>query len=122
MMEMPQAAMDFLNALVATGYLFYFIALVEIVTGLMLLSQHTTPLALVLLAPITVNVILFHIFLAPLTILPAIFLLSVHLYLTSKNLPLYHSIYSGVFHANADVTITEKSIDGIVSYNERVRV
>ena len=56
---------EFFGALVATGYMLPLLALTEIVAGVMLLSGRFVPLALTLLAPVIVNIVAFHVFLAP---------------------------------------------------------
>lgn len=56
---------EFMGALAATGYMFPMIKGVEVVGGLMLLAGRLVPLALVLLAPIVVNIVAFHTVLAP---------------------------------------------------------
>lgn len=58
--EMTGAPGEFFAALFATGYMFPFIAVVEIVSGALLLSNRFVPLALVLSAPVTLNILLFH--------------------------------------------------------------
>jgi hypothetical protein len=62
---MPGGAGAFLGALVATGYLFPVLKSVEVVSSLLLLSNRFVPLALALLAPITLNIFLFHTVLTP---------------------------------------------------------
>jgi uncharacterized membrane protein YphA (DoxX/SURF4 family) len=57
-MEGPAGA--FAGALAATGYMFPLIKATEVVAGLLLLSNRFVPLALTLLAPVTVNILLFH--------------------------------------------------------------
>lgn len=64
-MELSESAEQFIGALAATGYMLPMVGVVEIATGAMLLSAATAPLAIVLLAPLSVNVILFHAFLDP---------------------------------------------------------
>lgn len=61
----PPAAGSFLGALVATGYMFPLIKGTEVVAGALLLTNRFTPLALTLLAPVLVNIVLFHALLAP---------------------------------------------------------
>ncbi len=63
--EMPGAAGEYIGALVATGYMFPLIKGTEVAAGLLLLGNRFVPLALTLLAPITVNILLFHVVLAP---------------------------------------------------------
>jgi len=59
----PEAAMNFLGAMFATGYMFIVINILFLISGLLLLFNRYVPLALVLLTPITVNILLFHFFL-----------------------------------------------------------
>ena len=61
---MPDEAMGFIMALVNSGYLMTTVKIVEIICGILLLSGCYVPLACVVLAPIVVNIFLFHLFLA----------------------------------------------------------
>lgn len=61
----PARAGEFLGALAATGYMFPVIKGTEVVAGALLLGGRFVPLALVLLAPVIVNIVLFHLILAP---------------------------------------------------------
>src|ERR1041384_5378981 len=61
----PPAAGAFLGALFATGYMLPLIKGTEVVTALMLLSNRYVWLALSLIAPVIVNIVAFHAFLAP---------------------------------------------------------
>lgn len=61
----PRAAMDLFGALFRTGYFIPLLATTEIVSGALLLSGILVPFALVLLAPVIVNILMFHLFLAP---------------------------------------------------------
>ena len=54
-----------LKAFFASGYLFPLIKITEVTGGLMLLSGFFVPLGLILLAPVTVNILCFHLFLDP---------------------------------------------------------
>lgn len=58
-------AMTLFGALVGSGYLMQAEKLVEVVAGVLLLLGLYVPLALTLLAPLVVNIVLFHAFLAP---------------------------------------------------------
>ena len=55
----------FLGALAATGYMFPLIKGTEVIAGILLLSGRFVPLALTLLAPITVNILAYHVALDP---------------------------------------------------------
>jgi uncharacterized membrane protein YphA (DoxX/SURF4 family) len=62
---MPPGAAAFLGALMKTGYMLPLIWATEIMAGVLILFGIFVPLGLVLLAPVLVNIILYHIFLAP---------------------------------------------------------
>lgn len=62
-MEGPVA--DFFNGLNASGYFLNFLKGTELVCGLLLVSGFFVPLALVVLAPIVLNIFLVHLFLVP---------------------------------------------------------
>ena len=58
------AAGTFLGGLAAAGYFFPLLKATEVLGGLALLSNRAVPLALVVLAPITVQILAFHALLA----------------------------------------------------------
>jgi len=57
------SAADFMNSLGATGYIFPVVGLLEVIIGIMLLFKKWVAFALILLAPISINILLFHLFL-----------------------------------------------------------
>lgn len=59
------AMADFFKGMAATGYFFYLLKVTEIACGLLLLSGRLVPLALVVLAPVILNIVLVHAFMAP---------------------------------------------------------
>jgi uncharacterized membrane protein YphA (DoxX/SURF4 family) len=61
----PARAMAFAGALASTGYFFPLLKTVEVLAGALLLTGALVPFALTLLAPIIVNIVAFHAFLAP---------------------------------------------------------
>lgn len=61
---MSQAAEDFMKGMMGTGYFFPFLKLTETVFGLLLLLGAAVPLALVVLAPVTLHIILYHLYLS----------------------------------------------------------
>jgi putative oxidoreductase len=77
----PEAAASFANALADTGYIMYLVGLVEIAVGLMFISGRYVALGAILLAPITVNIILFHLFLDLKTILPALVVFALNIFI-----------------------------------------
>ena len=78
---MPEGAVAFAGALMATGYMMPLVTGTQLIVGLLLLLNRFVPLALALIAPIIVGIICFHAFLAPATIGPAIAVLVLELYL-----------------------------------------
>ncbi|WP_372770438.1 DoxX family membrane protein [Lutibacter sp.] len=70
-MEMPAPAGNLMSAMMASGYMLKLVGATEVVVGLLLLIKKWVPFALVVLAPISVNIIFFHLFLAPAGIAPA---------------------------------------------------
>jgi uncharacterized membrane protein YphA (DoxX/SURF4 family) len=78
---MPEAAAQFAGALAATSYMFPLVKGTEIAVGLLLLSGRFVPLALTLIAPIIVNIVAFHAFLAPAGLALPVVLLATELYL-----------------------------------------
>ena len=77
----PPAAGAFFGALFATGYMLPLIKGTEVVTGLMLLSNRFVPLALAMIAPVIVNILAFHAFLAPAGLMLPLVLLATELVL-----------------------------------------
>ena len=78
---MPEAAAQFGGALFATGYMFPLIKGTEVLGPVLLLSNRFVPLALALLAPIIVNIVAFHAFLAPSGMALPVLLLATELFL-----------------------------------------
>ena len=61
----PEAAMSLGMALIKSGYLFQLIKGTEVAVGAALLANRFVPLALVVIAPVIVNIVAFHAFLEP---------------------------------------------------------
>lgn len=78
---MPDSAMAFVGAIMGTGYLWGLLKIIELIVGLALLLNKFTPLASLALFPVSLNILLFHLFLAPHAMLLGliVFLLNVHL-------------------------------------------
>lgn len=61
----PGPMPEFAGALMNTGYMFPLIKGTEVIVGAFLLLNRFVPLALALIAPVVVNILAFHAFLAP---------------------------------------------------------
>ena len=86
---MPEAAGAFAGALAATHYMFPLIKGTEVICGALLLPGQFVPLALVLLAPIIVNILLFHAVLAPEGVIMAVVLVVLELVLARAHWSAY---------------------------------
>jgi len=87
-----EAATAFMTALVATGYMMPIIALVEILAGACFVSGRFVALAAVVLAPITLNIVLFHALLDPSGAIPGYFVGAANIYLLAVSLPKYQDM------------------------------
>lgn len=89
---MPAGAVAFSMAMMKTGYLFQMVAATQIIVGILLLANRFVPLALALIAPIVVNIIAFHVFLAPAGISPGIIVAALEIYLAWAYRKSYHPL------------------------------
>lgn len=88
----------FMGGLAASGYFFPLLKLTEIGVGLALLLRRFVPLALTILAPITINILAFHLFLAPAGLPVALFLVA-----TNAGLAIHHrEAYRALFVASKE--------------------
>lgn len=102
----PPRGGEFLGALAAAGYMFPLIKGTEVVAGALLLGGRLVPLALVLLAPVIVNIVAFHLFLAPGGYPLLALIVGLEVYLAWA----YSDSFSGVLHANAQPTATAEPL------------
>ena len=89
----PGHAGEFTTALFASGY-FRVISGLQLVGGLLLLTGAFVPLGLLLLGPVIVNILLFHIFMDPKGLPMAIIVSVLSLFLLAR----YWSAFSAIFH------------------------
>jgi uncharacterized membrane protein YphA (DoxX/SURF4 family) len=72
---------NFAGALLASGYFFPLLKATEVAASLLLLSNRYVPLALAVLAPVLINIVAFHAFLAPAGLALPIVLIVTEVYL-----------------------------------------
>lgn len=77
----PEAAQALLGAFATSGYMFPLIKGTEVIAGALLLLGRFVPLSLVLIAPVIVNILFYHLFLAPAGLAVPLLLLATELYL-----------------------------------------
>ena len=95
--DLPADLVTFMSGLMVTKYFFPLLKLTETVCGLMLLTGFFVPLALVVLAPVVLNIFLVHAFLQPSGLPLAVIIGLLMVYLSffaepyaSKIKPLFH--------------------------------
>ena len=91
----PPAAGAFFGALAATRYMFVLIFGTQVIGGALLLVGMMVPFALVILAPVIVNIIAFHIFLVPAGLPLAIVVTALELYLAWRNRSAFAPLFDG---------------------------
>ncbi|GEQ84918.1 hypothetical protein ULMS_04260 [Patiriisocius marinistellae] len=91
--DMAPAAANFMDSLQSTGYVLYVVALLEIIIGFMLVFKKFVPFALILLAPIALNILLFHIFLDVSGILVAVIIVAINGILIYKYWKTYRPLF-----------------------------
>lgn len=76
------------------GYIMSLVGLTEAFVGLLLIIKKWIPFALLMLVPISINIVLFHAFLNLPNIGPAILVALVNAYLIYKNWGAYRSLFA----------------------------
>jgi uncharacterized membrane protein YphA (DoxX/SURF4 family) len=84
----------FIDSLSNTGYILKFVGILEILIGLLLIINKWVPFALLLLVPITVNILLFHLFLDT----PGLFLAIIIVVLNAILIYKHWKVYRPLFH------------------------
>jgi len=92
---------QFMGGLAATGYMFPLIFGVQTIAGALLLVGRFVPLALVALAPIVVNIVAFHLFLAPSGLPLALVVLLLEIFLAWS----YRAAFHSVLHARDEIRV-----------------
>jgi hypothetical protein len=83
----------FMGALAATGYMFPLIKGTEVVAALLLLSGRWPALALLLLAPIVVNIVAFHAVLAPAGLAMGLVAAALGIFLARQYWPAFRGVF-----------------------------
>lgn len=79
--EMRVEAVSFYSALSNTGYILPVVAVFEMLVALALFTGRYVALAMVVLFPLSLNFVFFHLFLDPQNILPALVTLGLNVYI-----------------------------------------
>ena len=76
------------------GYIMALVGLTEVVVGILLIIKKWIPLALVMLVPISINIVLFHAFLNIPNIGPAVAVALINGYLMYRNWDAYRGLFT----------------------------
>jgi hypothetical protein len=90
----PENAGAFMGALAQSGYMFPLINGTEVIAGILLLANIWISLGLILLAPVIINIFMFHVFLAPGGLPLAILVLILELFLAWSYKDKYAAVLS----------------------------
>ena len=91
--ELPEKAASFMTSLGATGYVLKTVGVLEILIGVMLLLKKWVAFALTVLVPISINILLFHVFLDVAGIGGALLVTVLNGILIYKHWPQYKSLF-----------------------------
>jgi uncharacterized membrane protein YphA (DoxX/SURF4 family) len=90
---MPQPAIAFFGGLAASGYMLPLLFATQVLGGTLLLLGMV-PLGVVILAPVIVNIVAFHVFLAPGGLLLAVVVASLALFLAWTHREAYRPLFA----------------------------
>jgi len=93
---MSAKAQAFSGGLWGSGYFFQYMKVIEIASGLAILFNRYTAFFLLILFPVSVNIFLFHLILAPYGIPMAVGIIVLHLFLGLAYRKYYASIFTAV--------------------------
>lgn len=93
--RLPDGAMAFFGALKNTGYMFPLIFATQIFAGVLLILGLFPAFALVVIAPVIVNIILFHANLSPVGYQPAIAVVVLEIFLVWAYRKSYRPMFAG---------------------------
>lgn len=93
----PPEARAFIDSMKETGYLYTLLGMTEVIVGLAIIAGLFIPLALTILAPISVNIFAYYLFLFQDRMIMDVLVVAAHLYLAW----VYRESYMPLFKARA---------------------
>jgi hypothetical protein len=91
--ELPAEAGAFMGALDGSGYIFPILGIAYIIAGLCLVLNKAVPFALIVLVPVSINIVAFHLVYAPAGILFAAIIAVLNLLLIYANWDRFKSLF-----------------------------
>ena len=107
--EVSDSVAQFMGALAQSGYMFPLIFVTELIVGILLLANRLVPLALILLAPLTVHIIAFHLAMDLAGIGPGAVATVLQLYLLFAYLPNFSPLLQP---RSAPVSVQQSNFNG----------
>ncbi|RYZ08661.1 MAG: DoxX family protein [Myxococcales bacterium] len=102
-------AATFMGGMAATGYFFPLLKGTEVLAGLLLLGNRYVPLALTVLAPIVLNIVLFHVFVAPAGLVLPLVIVALGVYLAYTE----RAVFAPMLRAKSDEAVPPSArVDG----------
>jgi uncharacterized membrane protein YphA (DoxX/SURF4 family) len=83
--DLPEGVVKLMTAFMETGYMFQLIAVTEIVGGILMLTNKFRALGALIILPVMVNILFFHIVIAPSGIIMAIVLFAINIWVIVEN-------------------------------------
>jgi hypothetical protein len=99
--EMPQAAIAFFGGLAASGFMLPTLFATQLVGGALLLGM--VPLGVVILAPVIVHIVEFHVFLAPAGLPLAVLVATLAMFLAWTHRPAYRPLFTALVVQSASM-------------------
>ena len=87
-------AATYMTGLTASGFMFPLLGILEVLIGVLLVTKKAIPFALILLAPLSVNMVLYHGFLDIANILPAALVFILNAVLMYANWDRFKSLFN----------------------------
>jgi len=85
MPSVPEAAGQFMYAIIQSGWLFTIVAIVEIIGGALFICAKTRALGAIVLLPIIVGILLFNLVMAPNGAIMALILFAINIWIIVEN-------------------------------------
>lgn len=92
--KMSEAATAFSGGLFGSGYFFQYMKVLEILSGIALLVNRFTAFFLLVLLPISLNIFLYHIILAPAGAVMGIGIIALNLFLCAAYFKYYKQVFT----------------------------
>jgi putative oxidoreductase len=89
---MPAKALETFKFFWNTGYLMYLVKFIELITGLSMVTNRYIKFTTLLFTPIAINIVLFHLFLAPAGLVLGLITLILTIFVAIKNMQVYKEL------------------------------